>query len=76
VPDGMHPATIERVAQKFAKNPRPLKRYSVKWQWVKRAAAYDRSIDAEKRKEAEAFAKAEEQESAQRQRDQRERRFG
>jgi hypothetical protein len=67
--------SIEGVAQKFAKNPRPLNRYSVKWQWVKRAAAYDRSIDAEKRKEAEAFAKAEEQESAQRQRDQRERLF-
>jgi hypothetical protein len=67
--------SIARVAQKFAKNKRPLKRHSWKWQWVKRAAAYDRSIETKKREAAEAFAKVEEQTSTQRQRDQRERLF-
>jgi len=67
--------SIEKVAQKFGKNKRPLKRYSRKWEWVKRAAAYDRSIEAQKMEASEAFTKAEQQKSAQRQRDQRERLF-
>ena len=67
--------SIARVAQKFAKNKRPLKRYSRKWQWVKRAAAYDRSIEAQKLQTAEAFEKAEAQKWAQRERNQRQRRL-
>jgi hypothetical protein len=65
--------SIEKVAQKFGKKARPLKKYSRKWKWVKRAAAYDRLVDAQNLKAAEAFAKAEAQKWAQRERDYRER---
>jgi hypothetical protein len=52
-----------------------LRKLSSKWQWVKRAAAYDAWIEAKNLDAAELFAIQEAQKWAQRERDRRERKY-
>jgi hypothetical protein len=67
-----------RSIRKVSKKPRVsrhLKRWSKKWKWVQRAAAYDRWMEAKNLETAELFAEQEEKERQQRERDRREKLF-
>ncbi len=44
--------SIRAVAEKIGKNKRNISNYSVEWNWVERAEAYDRFVDAEALKKA------------------------
>lgn len=71
----MGPGRSIRKVSKKARVSRHMKRWSKKWKWVQRAAAYDLWMESKNRERAELFAEQEAKERQQRARDLREKMF-
>jgi hypothetical protein len=67
--------SLEKMGEKVSITVRQLKRYSTRWQWVRRAAAYDQWIEATHQKAAALLAVQDAEKWAQRMRDLHERKY-